>query len=147
MRVLQFLAVVLTALAFVPVGAHLFELPQKIALAERDYFVVQSIYRNWALFGIVIFSAIATNILLALTLWRRSQQFWMSLAAALILAITLVVFFAWTYPANQATDNWTVVTADWEQLRRQWELSHAVNALLTFVALCCAILSALLVRD
>ena len=44
MRLLQLSAVVMTALAFVPVGAHLFELPNKIGLCEQHYFVVQSIY-------------------------------------------------------------------------------------------------------
>ena len=39
MRVLQFLAVVLTALALVPGGAHFFELPNKIGLGEQQYFV------------------------------------------------------------------------------------------------------------
>jgi len=139
--VLRFLAVVLTALAFLPSGAHLFELPQKIGLSQQDYFVVQSIYRGWALFGSVICAAIAVNLLLALLLWRRRQRFRRSLAAALILAVTLLVFFEWTYPANQTTDNWAIVTADWEGLRTQWELSHAANAVLTFIALCCAVLS------
>jgi hypothetical protein len=85
LRVLQFIAVVLTAVAFVPAGAHLFELPHKIALTEHDYFVVQSIYRGWALFGIVIITAIAANLALALMLWRRREPFWPSLAAGLIL--------------------------------------------------------------
>ena len=58
--------------------------------------------------------------------------------AGLILAGTLAIFFAWTYPANQATNNWTTVAADWESLRSQWEFSHAANAVLTFIALCCA---------
>jgi hypothetical protein len=53
----------------------------------------------------------------------------------------LAVFFAWTYPANQATRNWTVITEDWQGLRTQWEWSHAASAVLTFTALCCATLS------
>jgi len=32
LRVIQFLAVILTALALIPAGAHLFELPNKIDL-------------------------------------------------------------------------------------------------------------------
>jgi hypothetical protein len=141
LRLLQFIAVVLTALAFVPGGAHLFELPNKIGLSERHYFFVQSIYRGWALFGTVIIAAIAANLLAAATSWHKGRPFWPSLAAGLILAATLLVFFEWTYPANQATNNWTVLTADWETLRTQWELSHAANAILTFIALCCAALT------
>ena len=66
MRVLQFLAVILTALALLPGGAHLFELPNKTGLSQERYFVVQSIYRGWAFFGIAIFAAIAAN----LTEWQ-----------------------------------------------------------------------------
>jgi hypothetical protein len=34
LKVTQFLALLLTALALVPTGAHLFELPNKIGLSE-----------------------------------------------------------------------------------------------------------------
>jgi hypothetical protein len=145
-RALLFISVVLTALMFVPVGAHLVELPNKIALSKEDYLVVQSIYRGWALFGVVDFAAIAANLLLAINLWRRGRPYWPALSAGIILAAALVVFFQWTYPVNQTTANWTVLPADWERLRVQWEWSHAANAVLTFIALCCAILSVLL-RD
>jgi hypothetical protein len=138
---------VLTALALAPGGTHFFELPNKIGLAEEQYFIVQAIYRGWALFGIVIFAAIGANLALALMLWRKDKPFWLSLAAALILAGTLAVFFSWTYPANQDTNNWTVVTGDWEALRMQWELSHAANAVLTFIALGCAGLSVIISSD
>jgi len=36
---------------------------------------------------------------------------------------------------NVASDNWTVAPEDFEAARRQWEYSHAVNAVLTFMAL------------
>ena len=147
LRVAQFLAIVFTALALVPAGAHLFELPNKIGLGQEAYFIVQGIYRGWALFGIVLFGALAANLALCVMLrhWRR--PLWLALVAFLLVAATLVVFFTWTYPANQATSNWTAVPADWQELRRQWEYAHAVNAVLTFVALCAVTLSALMARD
>lgn len=144
---LQFLAVILTALALVPVGAHLFELPHKITLSEKQDFIVQSIYRGWALFGIIIIAAIAANLLLGFALLRRGRAFGLPLAAPLILVATMAVFLLWTYPVNQATANWTVAAADWEKLRRQWKFSHAANALLSFIALCGATLSAARLAD
>jgi hypothetical protein len=144
---MQFLAIVLTALALVPSGAHLFELPNKIGLPQEQYFTVQAIYRGWALFGGVIIAAIVVNLAVAFMLWRRGRRFLLSLAAAVILALTLVVFFVWTYPANQATDNWAAVAADWEKLRAQWELSHAANAFLTFIGFCCTTLSVVMSGD
>jgi hypothetical protein len=108
---------------------------------------VQSIYRGWALFGIVIIAAIAANLIVAVMLWHVGRPFLPSLAAGLILAATLLIFFEWTYPANQATNNWTVLTTDWEMLRSQWELSHGINAVLTFIALCCAALTQIVGRS
>ena len=58
LRVIQFLSIILTALALVPGGAHLFALPNKIGLAQTDYFIVQGIYRDWALFALVIIPAL-----------------------------------------------------------------------------------------
>jgi hypothetical protein len=67
----------------------------------------------------------------------------MSLSAALCLAATQVIFWMFTYPINVATDNWTVLPEAFEAARRQWEYSHAVNAVLTFVAFVSVILSVL----
>jgi hypothetical protein len=147
LRLTQFLAIVLTALALVPAGAHFFELPNKVGLGQEAYFIVQNIYRGWALFGIALFGALGANLALALMVRRMRGPFWLALAGFLLVAATLAVFFTWTYPANQATSNWTEVPANWQELRRQWEYAHAVNALLTFVALCAVTGSALLARD
>src|SRR4029077_5854020 len=51
--------------------------------------------------------------------------------------------FHWTFPTNQATSNWTVVPKNWNELRIQWEYSHAVNAVVMFVALACVVVSVL----
>jgi hypothetical protein len=136
LRILHIVAVVLTALELVPTGAHFFELPNKIGLAREPYLAVQHIYNGWAWFGIVLIAAIAANLALAFLLRWGGRRHGASLAAGLLLAATLAVFFAWTYPANLATANWTTMPADWQPLRAQWETSHAVNAVLTFAALC-----------
>ena len=147
LRFVQFAAVVLTALALVPGGAHLLELPHKISVLQDHYFVVQGIYRGWALIGIVVIAALASNLVLAYMQRGRLAASGLALFAALCIAVTLVIFFVWTFPANQATDNWTTIPANWETLRRQWEFSHAVNAVVTFVALCAATLSVVLGKD
>jgi len=146
-KFVSFFAIILTALALVPGGAHLFALPNKIGLAQDPYLVAQSIYRGWALFGIVLFAALAVNLILALMLHDQRTPFRLALGAFLCVAATLVIFFTWTYPANVATSDWTVAPANWAELRTQWEYSHAVNAVITFAALCSVTLSALLARD
>ncbi len=146
LRVAQFVAIVLTALALVPAGAHLSELLNKIDLSQEEYFVVQSIYRGWALFGIVLFGALAANLILAVLLRRQRAPFWLAFLAFLLVAATVAIFFTWTYPTNQATSNWTVVPANWQELRTTWEYAHATNAVLTFIALCAVTWSVLLTR-
>src|SRR5262245_46885161 len=100
LRLVQFLALVLTALALIPAGAHLFALPNKIGLAQEQYFIVQNIYRGWALFGAVLFAAAFANGVLACMLRGRGAPFVFALVAFLSVAATLAVFFIWIYPAN-----------------------------------------------
>lgn len=144
-RLLQAVAVLSTALAFVPAGGHLFELPNKIGLPRDAYFAAQGLYRGWALFGFVWVGAMAANAGLAAVLRRRQRRgpARLALAAGLLLALGLAVFFAWTHPANLATENWTRMPPGWEALRRQWEYSHAANAGIVFLALCSVVLSVL----
>jgi hypothetical protein len=142
--VVQFLAVMVTALTLVPAGAHFFALFNKIALAEEQYFIAQSIYRGWSLFGIVLVGALVANLALALLVRRQRAPFRLAFGAFLLMVAVLAVFFVWTYPANQATTNWTVVPPDWRALRDQWEYSHAANAILTFLPLISTVLSTLL---
>ena len=146
MKIAQFLALIVTALALVPVGAHLFALPNKIALAQADYVVAQGIYRGWAWLGIVLIGAILTNAAAAITVRAQVLPFALAAVSTLLMLATLAIFFAFIFPANQATANWTTLPDDWQFLRRQWEYSHAVNAAITFAAFCATALSVLLSR-
>jgi hypothetical protein len=135
-RIVSFIAIVFTALALVPYAAHLFSLPNKIGMTEHQYFIAQMVYRNWALMGAILFPAMLINIALAVMLRGASPAFALAMVGCICMAATLPIFFVWTYPANVATQNWTVVSDNWQELRRQWEYSHAVNAVLNFLALC-----------
>jgi hypothetical protein len=115
---LQFVALVLTALALVP-GAHLFALPNKIHLSESSYFVAQTIYRGWALLGIVLIAALLANVSLAVLMRAQRVPFIFLAITTLCLFATLAIFFAFTFPANQATNNWTQIPANGEHLRWQ----------------------------
>jgi len=137
---------VLTALALVPGGAHLFSLPNKINLSESDYFIAQSVYRGWALLGIVLIGAAIANLALAWLIRAQRAPSVFALIGGIFLVATLAIFFSFTFPANQATNSWTQVPGDWEQLRWRWELSHAVNAVVTFFAFCSLTISLLLTR-
>jgi len=103
MKVVQFIAIITTALYLVPTGAHLFELPNKIALSPTEYLTVQKIYAGWSLFGIVI--GIALLATLAHTLMSRADRtsFALSFGAFVTLVATQGLFWAFTYPVNAAT--------------------------------------------
>ena len=143
LKAIQFLAVILTALALVPAGAHLFALPNKIGLPQEQYFTVQGIYYGWALLGVILIGALLADLGLAVRQRDQRVPFRLALLAAVLMAASLLAFFTWTYPANQATENWTVAPETWQVLRRQWEFGHATSAGLQFLALCSIVLSVL----
>jgi hypothetical protein len=141
-RTLASLAVLLTALALVPAGAHLFALPNKLAMNAETYFAAQRAYDGWAVLGVLPVAAVLANFGFALRLRRRGRPAGMAWLAALLLLAGLGGFFVWTFPANRATENWTRLPADWQALRAAWEWSHAANALLNFAALCACVRAA-----
>ena len=147
MKALQFVALVLTALALIPAGAHFFSLPNKIHLARDDYFIVQSIYRGWALFGVVLIGNLIALGVLAFV--QRAQ----TLPSILVLTslgcqvVALAIFFTFVYPANIDTHNWTVVPAHWEGLRSSWEYGHAASAVVAFAGFCALVASVLARRE
>jgi hypothetical protein len=146
-RIVAFLALIFTALALVPYGAHLFSLPNKIGMTHTQYFIAQRAYDGWALQALVLFPAMVLNIVLAYLLRTERPGFMLAAAGCLCMAATLAVFFAFTYPANVATQNWTISPANWEELRVRWEYSHAVNALLAFASFCLMTMASLAITS
>jgi hypothetical protein len=134
LKILYFLSLFFAALALGPALAHLLELPNKIGLPREDYRTVQQIYRGWALLGIVVFSALLSTLTLTLAL-RRRTGFKLALVAFLCLSGTQAIFWKFTYPANQETNNWTMLPPNWSELRMRWELSHAASAGLNLLAM------------
>lgn len=146
MRRIQFLTIVLFALALMPGGAHLLELYSKMQLDREAYILVQQIYRGWAMLGIVQTAAMFAALLLVIYSRPQRMAFGLSLAGLVLLGTSLAGFFIWTFPVNKATGNWVTVPVDWMQLRMRWEYSHAANAVLTFLGLCCITASSLVWR-
>jgi ABC-type nickel/cobalt efflux system permease component RcnA len=143
MMTVRFLAVMFTGCALIAPGAHLFELPRKIRMSEDHYHIVQNIYLGWWVPGLLLPAAMVCNIVLVLTL-TDPVAWWLGGIAAALIGINLTIFAIWTLPVNRATNNWAKRLANWEELRRQWEYSHAANAGITFLAFCAVTLAALL---
>ena len=144
-RIVTFLSLVFTALALIPGGAHLFSLLNKIDMPQEQYFIAQRTYDGWWMMAFILIPAMVIDLVYAVMTRAERPAFYFALAGCVCLAATLAIFFAFTYPANVATQNWTVAPADWAQLRSRWEYSHAINAALTFASFCLIALASLCV--
>jgi hypothetical protein len=133
--VLRFTSLLFVVLALVPAGAHLCSMISKLRLGHAEYLAAQRAYDGWSLFGIVVFGALILLFALAVRLYRSGEPYWLTVMAFLCIAGTQAVFWLFTFPANRATDNWTVLPEGWEAIRLQWEYSHAASAILNFIAL------------
>lgn len=138
---LRVLTVLLTAVAFAAGFAHLIALPNKLPMSREDYFTAQQVYRGWALLGVPIFAALGLAVTLAVMERKDRCRFRLTATAATCMVLALVAFFAFTFPANQQTRNWTAAPDNWDALRARWEYSHAVGAVLYFAALTALVLS------
>ncbi|ANL47350.1 hypothetical protein AMC87_CH02680 [Rhizobium phaseoli] len=140
---MRFLAVILTGLALIAPAAHALSLVNKIGMAKADYFVAQQAYAGWWIVGLLLPLAFLADIGNAIVLRADAPALTLSVAAAALIVLNLVIFMLFTQPANAATENWTVQPDDWETLRRQWEYSHAVNAAVTLLPFGCTTLASL----
>jgi hypothetical protein len=131
---LQFMLLVCLAVILIPAGTHLFEYSAKMALEPSDYMVTQRIYAGWAWFGVPIYACIALLVLHAFVVRGLKLSFALTIASLVLIIVTQLIFWRYTFPMNALTSNWTSMPPDLEAARRQWELSHAVNAVLTFLA-------------
>jgi hypothetical protein len=127
---IKFLTLLLAAITLSALMAHLMELPAKINLSRQDYQLVQGIYNGWAWLGIAEIGALVLTFIWLIM--ERKRKYTFLLVALGCFTVSLIIFFAFTFPTNQTTANWTHLPSDWEALRKQWEYSHAIRALLSF---------------
>jgi hypothetical protein len=138
-----FVALLATALALGGALAHALELPNKIGLPGDEYFIVQKAYRGWNRLAFLLAIQLVSMIVLAVMSRGNPLVFWAVVAAIAFLASAQLLFWLFTFPANVATENWTVMPANWQDLRRQWEYSHAGGAAFQILAMSSLIVAAL----
>jgi hypothetical protein len=139
-----FAALLASALVLGPALAHVLELPNKIDLPREEYFIVQKAYRGWSQIAWVLGVQVVSLLVAAILARAERRVMVLTLVAVACVLAAQGLFWTFTYPANVATDNWTIVPDNWDGLRRQWEYSHAAGAafqLLGFCLLVCAVLS------
>jgi hypothetical protein len=138
-----FVALFATALALGAALAHALELPNKIALSRDDYFIAQKLYSGWNKLAFLLIIELGSMMAL-LFLYRRqtSVRRWTGLAL-LSLFVAQIIFWQFTFPANQSTNNWMIQPENWEVLRLQWEFSHLAGAALQVLAMSFLIIAVL----
>jgi len=141
-----FIALLATALALAAALAHALELPNKLGMAREGYFIVQHAYEGWNRLAYLVGIELAA-MLAVIWLYRVERRvLWWALAALVCLVASQAIFWTWTFPANQATSNWTTQPENWKRLRYEWEFSHLFGALFQSFAMT-ALIIAVLRRD
>jgi hypothetical protein len=129
-KLIRFIALLFTAITLSALMAHLLEMRIKMQLSKADYQTVQGIYSGWQWLGIFELGAILLTIIWAV-FDRKSTVFPFLLSALICFALSIIIFFVFTFPTNQETLNWTSLPDNWAELRKIWEYSHAIRALLS----------------
>jgi hypothetical protein len=148
LRIWRFAAIYLTALTLSLTFCHLLEMPRKMQYGERLYVAVQhSLYLYFAWVGAFAeVGAVVFLIVLSILLRNRGAVFHLTAAATLCIAAGLAIWFAVVSPANAQMAQWSSVPlpANWANVRRQWEIGHAVSAVLDLVGFGALVLSVVL---
>ncbi len=74
-------------------------------LSREDYRTVQQNYRGWELNGFFVAGTLLSTLVLIIMVLKERQAFIFALIALLRISGTQVVFWTYTYPANQAINN------------------------------------------
>ena len=141
--VIFFIALLATALALGAALAHALELPNKINLAKDEYFVVQQAYRGWNQLGYLLAVELIAMLVVATLSRHEPRVLWPTIIAIVCLIAAQALFWIFTYPANVATNNWTAVPAEWEDVRARWEYSHLAGAAFQIMAMSALIVAVL----
>jgi hypothetical protein len=73
--------------------------------------------RGWALLGFVVVGALVSTLALAILVRARRREFVPASVAFLCIVAAQVLFWTLTFPANQATANWTLAPGNWRCAR------------------------------
>lgn len=144
-QIVRFFSLLFVGLALAPGLAHVLQMPHKMNLSGEDYLRAQQLYAGWAWLGLVALGALISTFLLTVLVRDRLRQFALACIALGSVFVTQVIFWMFTFPVNQQTQNWTVLPVNWMTLRERWEFSHATAAvfdLIAFIAIVLAVLAA-----
>lgn len=136
--IVRWIGLLSTAVTLSALGAHVLELPNKLALDGPLWLAIQqNLYRGWGPFIGPFEAGAAITAWLLYVLRRQSRSISaLVLIASCLLTAALAVFFVLNAPVNEAFAAWTPATlpADWPRYRLRWELGHAISFVLVLAA-------------
>jgi hypothetical protein len=148
LRIWRFAGIYLTALTMSLTVAHLLEMPRKMQYGEALYMAVQhSLYLYFAWVGAIAeVGAVLVLCVLSVLTRKRGRGFRLTLLATLCVSAGLAVWILLVSPANTQMAGWQAVPLpeNWTAVRRQWEIAHAVSAVLDLIGFGALILSVIL---
>jgi hypothetical protein len=150
----QVLTILFVAVAMALALAHALELPGKMRLSKDTYYAIQAIYYpGFTIGGFAEPVGLILTIILLFLTPLGTADFWLTLAALLGLIGMQVTYWLFTHPvnkfwlegqklsglgsgffsfgANRSRPQNETRSADWTDLRDQWEYSHVAFASLT----------------
>ena len=147
LRLWRLLTILLVSLSLGAALGHLLELPAKMSYAGPLWLTVsQTLYATFGTIGASFeVGAVVTTVVLVILVRQRRPAFGWTLGGALCVAAAHAAFWIGLAPVNATIAALTVETlsADWMELRDQWEYTHAARAVLQFIALGALVFSVL----
>ena len=150
-RALQFTSLLLTALTLSLTFSHLLEMPRKLKYGPELYMAVQhTLYLYFAWVGAFAEVGAACALLWLLFLvGKQSSAYPLTLIAFVSVTLGLALWFLLVSPANHQMAAWSVLPlpANWTVVRRQWEVGHAISAVLDLLGFACLAASVTISRS
>jgi hypothetical protein len=149
-KAVRFVAILLAALTLGMGFCHLLQLPSRMGWDQYLWVgstVQGGLYSLFGSIGAVI--DVATVIALALLAYFVHEHarpgFRLALAAAILFALGLILWWVLVYPVNVELAKWVngPVPSDWTYYRARWEWGHAVISLLELAGFAALIASVL----
>ncbi|HET7447530.1 MAG TPA: DUF1772 domain-containing protein [Methyloceanibacter sp.] len=149
LKAVRFVAILLAALTLGMGFCHLLQFPSRMGWDQ--YLWVGSTVQGglYSLFGSIGAVIVATVIALALLAYFVREHarpgFRLALAAAILFALALILWWVLVYPVNVELAKWVngPVPSDWTAYRARWECGHAIISLLELAGFAALIASVL----
>ena len=153
-RLIRFAVIMLAALSLGVGIGHLMQLPARMAW-DQDLWVGATAQGGfYALSGPIgvllqVFTIVALIVLAALLRRHAVSGFPFTVAAAVMFAIGLLVWWVFVYPVNVELAKWAngPVPDDWADWRALWEWGQAANGLAQFAGFAALIASVLVAKE